>query len=478
MQQERNHINELRRDVLRRIAKALIDGKDFASEVGLIPYAMRPKGGKLVRCCIYKERAVVRSRCMAALGFRLEDEQDDAVPLSEYASKALERTGPAAPVMTVCDIACQGCVPARYYVTNACQSCVAHPCIGSCRFGAIQHVNGHSYIDAEKCRNCGKCHEACPYRAIVKLVVPCEESCPVKAISKGEDGRAVIDDEKCISCGRCMRACPFGTVIERSQIVDVLTRLLRKEHLTALMAPAIVGQFPGGLPRLVEALHKLGFSEVLEVATGADITTRREADEFVERMAAGERFMTTSCCPGYVETVRRHVPELTPFVSSTGTPMHYTAELAKERFPGTTTVFLGPCVAKRQEALNNPLVDFVLTFEEAGALLAAADIEVENCAEHSLGEGASPEGRGYPLTGGVAGAVQKKVGDRAEVRPVQVNGLSLTGLRQLRDYAKGSCPGNLVEVMACEGGCVGGAGVLMDKNKVARAVTAFVKSGA
>lgn len=475
--QEQNYINELRREVLRRVARALLSGGDFASEVERIPYAMRPKGSKLVRCCIYKERAVVRFRCMAALGFRLEDETDDSTPLASYACKALERKAPSAPILTVCDIACQGCVPARYYVTNACQSCVAHPCLGACRFDAIQHVNGHSYIDSDKCRNCGKCHEACPYRAIVKLVVPCEEACPVRAIHKGEDGCAEIDADKCISCGRCMRACPFGTVIERSEIVDVLCRIKEKRHVTALIAPAIVGQFPGSLNRLVEALHQLGFSEVIEVATGADVTTRREADEFVERMERGQRFMTTSCCPGYVETVRRHVPEIAPFVSSTGTPMHYAAEIARERHPGTVTVFLGPCVAKRQEALGDPLVDYVLTFEEVGALLAAAGIEVASCAEHSLGEGASGEARGYALSGGVAGAVRKKVGDRAEVKPVHVNGLSLSGLRQLREYAKGTCPGNLVEVMACEGGCVGGAGVLGDKNKVSRAVAAFAKSG-
>ena len=88
------------------------------------------------------------------------------------------------------------------------------------------------------------CHDACPYQAIVRLSVPCEDACPVKAIHKGENGRAEIDITKCISCGRCMRACPFGTVIERSEIVDVLSAMKAGKHLTAMMAPAIVGQFP------------------------------------------------------------------------------------------------------------------------------------------------------------------------------------------------------------------------------------------
>ena len=92
--------------------------------------------------------------------------------------------------------------------------------------------------------------------------------------------------------------------------------------------------------------------------------------------------MTTSCCPGYVEAVRLHLPEMAPFVSSTSTPMHYCAEIAKERFPCTTTVFIGPCVAKRREALYDPIVDYVLTFEEVEALLEAKNIDVSSCAEH------------------------------------------------------------------------------------------------
>ena len=79
--------------------------------------------------------AILRFQVMAALGFRLEDEEDDSTPLSVYAEKALEREQPSAPILTVCDTACQGCIPARYYVTDACQNCIAHPCIGSCHFG-------------------------------------------------------------------------------------------------------------------------------------------------------------------------------------------------------------------------------------------------------------------------------------------------------------------------------------------------------
>ena len=331
-------------------------------------------------------------------------------------------------------------------------------------------------IDKEKCRNCGMCMDACPYHAIVRLNVPCEAACPVRAIHKGNKGRAEIDFEKCTSCGRCMRACPFGAVMERSEVLPVLRALAGGRHVTALMAPAIVGQFSGGPARIVTALRRLGFADVMEVALGADVTSQREAAEFVERMERGDTFMTTSCCPAYVEAVRRHAPELLPHVSETATPMHYTAELARQRHPETVTVFIGPCVAKRQEGLHDEMVDYVLTFEEVGALFNARGIVVEECEEHEL-ERPSNEARGYAIAGGVSAAVAKLVGDRFEVRPVAINGLSPQGLKKLQSFVKGGCPGNLVEVMTCVGGCVGGAGVVMPAAKCAKAVENFATRG-
>lgn len=88
------------------------------------------------------------------------------------------------------------------------------------------------------------CMDACPYHAIVRLNVPCEAACPVRAIHKGNKGRAEIDFEKCTSCGRCMRACPFGAVMERSEVLPRAPCPGQRPHVTALMAPAIVGQFP------------------------------------------------------------------------------------------------------------------------------------------------------------------------------------------------------------------------------------------
>ena len=133
-------------------------------------------------------------------------------------------------------------------------------------------------------------------------------------------------------------------------------------------------------------------------------------------------------------------------------------------------------MAKRQEGLHDEMVDYVLTFEEVGALFNARGIVVEECEEHGL-ERPSNEARGYAIAGGVSAAVEKRVGDRFEVRPVAINGLSPQGLKKLQSFVKGGCPGNLVEVMTCVGGCVGGAGVVMPAAKGAKAVENFATKG-
>ena len=94
-----------------------------------------------------------------------------------------------------------------------------------------------------------------------------------------------------------------------------------------MFAPAIAGQFPGTIFQLKSAMKKAGFFDVLEVAQGADITTKKESAEFVERMEHGAPFMTTSCCAGYNNFIAKHLPEIKPFVSDTKTPMYYTAEI-------------------------------------------------------------------------------------------------------------------------------------------------------
>ncbi|MGN1063742.1 MAG: monomeric [FeFe] hydrogenase [Alphaproteobacteria bacterium] len=460
-----NYAAEFKREVLVRIIKAFMSGK-LIEQADSIPVEMRPRGTDSVRCCIYKERAVARDRCLAAMGIRIED-TDDRVPLSTYARQAIERDKLESSFLTISDIACKGCGPARYFVTDLCQGCLARPCT-TCPFGAISVVNGKSHIDTTKCKNCGICANACPYHAIIQLSVPCEAACPVGAISKDEKGVAVIDFSKCIACGRCMNACPFGTISEKSELIDVMKAIKSGKRVVAMLAPAIMGQFEAKVGQILSAVQKLGFSEVVEVAHGADVTTTNEAKELAERLQEGAPFMTTSCCPAYFSAVRKHIPELAEFVSHTKTPMHYTAELVKQKYPDAVTVFVGPCVAKLEEGLADELVDYVLTNTELQAFLEAMEIDVAAQPADEAHK-ASGQGRGYPLSGGVAAAVKSM--NTCEVCPVSINGLNKEAIRQLKQYAKTrKADGNLIEVMACYGGCIGGAAVTMAQKKATKIV--------
>lgn len=446
----------IKRDILVRLVEAFYSD-DFAKNVASIPFQMRPKNAEVpYRCCIYKEREIIKDRLIADLGFSVEN-LNESEKLEDFAISAMERTNNDRNPLTVIDAACKGCVPSRVYVTDLCQGCVARSCEKTCRFGAISIEGGRSYIDGNKCKNCGMCIQACPYNAIVRLIVPCEQNCPVGAISKGENGTAVIDTDTCISCGKCVAACPFGAVNEKSHIIDVLKQIKFGKKVIVMFAPAIAGQFPGSIYQLKTAMKKAGFFDVFEVAQGADITTGKEAREFKERIENNQPFMTTSCCAGYNSLVKKHLPEIKPFVSETKTPLYYTAEIVKQIYPDSVTVFVSPCVAKRIEVFENENIDYVLNTDELGAIFVGKKIEIMSLEDSGYEYSASKQARNYGVTGGVSSAVSFLL-EQDEAKPLIIDGLNKDTIKQLKKYAKdANCPdGNLIEVMCCEGGCIGG----------------------
>ncbi len=452
-----NVTNHLRDELIKKVTKAYLD--DDLRELDLIPIKMRPKGGDHSRCCVYKDRAMLRFRCLGTMGISAE-EDDELTSLQEYGEKALERNNIELPVISVIHEGCSACVQAHYLVTNACHGCIASPCILNCPKDSIEKVHGKAIIDHKTCINCGKCLKVCPYNAIIHVPIPCREACPTDALSKDEHGVVRIDYDKCIYCGKCILACPFGAVIEKSQIVDIIKSIKGGKEVVAMLAPSIIGQFKGSLKKLSGALKKFGFSEVIEVAVGADKTSLLESKEYLERMEEGDSFMTSSCCPAYTEIVEKHIPELKTAVSSTSTPMYYTEKIVKEQIPEAETVFIGPCIAKRMEAIRDHSVDYVLTYEELDSLFAAKEIIVSDCEENELMGTGMKQGREFPVSGGIISAINSLVKDKTDMKPIQIDGLTHKTVNLLKVYSKGKCPGNFVEVMACEGGCVCGPGTV------------------
>lgn len=469
-----NYATLLRRELITRVSKLILNNELTSIKLDRMPLEIHPRGKQTIRCCIHKARAITRYRTMAFMGFNIEDEIDELTPLSYYAKKAAERTEHTDVMMTVVDEACSSCVKSSYSVTNLCRGCVGRNCSLSCNKSAINFMNGQAQIDNEKCINCGMCMKSCPFHAIVHQPVPCEESCPVGAISKDDDGIEHIDPERCILCGKCIAACPFGAILEKSSMMYVFDAISKGKKVVAMVAPAIAGQFKTDPSRIFSALRKLGFSGVVEVALGANVTSKNEAHEFEERMHEGHPFMTTSCCPSYMLLVDKHAKELKPYVSTTLSPMAYTAEIVKWRDPEAVTVFVGPCVAKRYEGYHDKNVDYVMSFEEIASLFTAAAIDVLKCEPDPLDANVEASGRGYPCIGGVAGSLAGYTKNPENIKPVLIDGLNKLNIRQLRGYVK-ECPGNIVEVMSCEGGCVNGCGTISPAKIAARQVQNFMK---
>ena len=461
-----NNTARLKREILIRIARLQLEGT-LSEGVRDIPRELAPAGSASIRCCIYHDREIIRQRVIARLGCSLEN-YDDEKRLAEYVEEALGRERPTWPMLTVLDEACNACVRSHYMVTNACQACLARPCLVNCGKKAIEIKDGRAHINSEKCVNCGLCLQNCPYHAIIKIPVPCEEACPVGAITKDEGGKERIDYHKCIFCGNCMRECPFGAMMDKGQLVDVIKHIMNNKNVVALYAPAVAAQFRIEPGQLEGALLEAGFSAVVEVALGADITADREAEEFTERMERGEKMMTTSCCPAYVRAVRRHVSELEDCISTTRTPMHYTAEIAKKEYPGCLAVFIGPCLAKRREGMDDDLVDYVISVEEIGALFVAKGIDAAKAEPVPGKKLPTATGRNFAKSGGVAASIRARLKDPSMLKEAVIDGLDKAGMKKLAEFGKihsGAIPlapdtPNLIEVMACQGGCIAGPSVV------------------
>lgn len=449
-----NNTMIVRRDLMSKLIMLHKEGTLLA-EIDRVPLSMSPKNAQARgRCCIHKERAVLKYKMLPILGFSIDEEEDELTPLSDYAQRALERKTTKKTILTVVDEACTACVKTNYVVTNLCKGCVGRPCYMNCPKDAITFMeNGQAHINHSKCINCGICKEACPYHSIVYIPVPCEEACPVKAIQKDENGIEHIDESKCIYCGKCINACPFGSIFEVSQIFDILTEIKRGEKLVAIMAPSIQSQFSNPIQEIAKSICEIGFIEAIEVAYGAMETTEREGEELKEKLESGQPFMTTSCCPSYIELVNKHLVDMKPYVSHTQSPMYYTAEMAKKKYPDAKIVFIGPCVGKRKEIADSELVDYILTFEEIDTLFSGLSIEMQEADNNT--ECAPTAGRGFARAGGVISAVAGMY-PNLELKPIQVSNLNKKNIGLLRAYSKGKAPGNFIEVMACEGGCISG----------------------
>ena len=416
-----------------------------------IPKIIVPGKQPTMRCCVYKERAILAERVKLAMGGSADNPN----------------------VIEVIDIACDECPVGGYEVTNACRGCLAHRCEDVCRRGAISFDENHvAHIDKTKCVECGQCAKVCPYTAIVSRKRPCQNACKVKAISMNEEKAAAIDNGKCIACGACVYQCPFGAIMDKSYMLNVIDLLRKSEQgrsykLYAIVAPSISSQFNyAKLGQVISGLKALGFHTVVEAALGADMVAEAESRELAEK-----GFLTSSCCPAFVTYIRQSFPQLLPMVSHNLSPMAAIARFIKETTPDAKTIFIGPCTAKKAEAQLDtvkPYIDAVLTFEELQALFDSRDLDITTLPEDVL-DNASYFGRIFARSGGLSDAVAEGLKEQRidfDLKPCVCDGIEACRMALLKK-SKNALDANFIEGMACLGGCIGGAGCLThgEKNK-------------
>ncbi|MGB4572021.1 MAG: monomeric [FeFe] hydrogenase [Rectinemataceae bacterium] len=465
---------DIRRKIFVGISRFVLAGRK-PEEIDYLPFDIIDMGKPAYRCCSYRELSIVRQRIRLAFGLPLIEERDNTPVSAGIEAAFTDRKVIQAPLVNVIRAACEKCPEDKVIVTDMCQSCMAHPCSIVCPVNAISFPDGgKAFIDQKKCVKCMKCVKACPYQSITRMVRPCAAACGVDAIHSDPDGFAAIDQGKCVNCGLCTVSCPFAAISDKTELVQVLHQLMGPQagHPYALLAPSFVGQFgrlasPGAI---VAGLHAIGFKAVHEVALGADCDTlllaKRLAEKAGPRDPLDKSFLGTSCCPSWVQTARGHFPEFAGHIAESFTPMVETAKLIKDREPSARVVFIGPCIAKKAEALEpelRPYVDHVLTFEELAAIFVAKDIDLAAIDPSGFPEEASALGRGYAVAGGVGGAIAEVAKIKyGKEDTVFAKADTLRNCRtMLAEIKAGKATPDLVEGMACPGGCVGGPGTLI-----------------
>lgn len=435
-------IKQLKYEVLSNVARYYWDGV-LLENIYRIPNIVVPGPKATMRCCIYKERAIVQERVKLAIGG--------------------DSTNPN--LVEVIKPACDQCPFGGMQVTDICRGCLAHHCREACPKDAIviNPETKRAHIDKSKCINCGMCARACPYQAISNFRRPCEAACAVGAIHADSDGISVIDEKKCTRCGACSYACPFGAIMDKSFIlkcIDLLKNPKLDGHRYLIIAPSIATQFNyAKLGQVFTGMKKLGFDHLYEAALGADMVAYNEAKDLSQ-----EGFCTSSCCPAFVRFVETFYPDQAGKISNNLSPMAAMCKYIKAKDPEAKTIFVGPCIAKKMEMFreeSKPFVDVVITFEELQALFGAREIELAELEETELDE-ASYFGRVFARSGGLTEAVQealKEQGSDFEVKPIKCSGLAQckTAMNQVKT---GKQTFNFVEGMACVNGCIGGPAAL------------------
>lgn len=287
------------------------------------------------------------------------------------------------------------------------------------------------YLKLKK-SNCKNCHK-------------CIRNCPVKSI-RFTDAQAHIIPEECVLCGRCFVSCPQNAKEIRDDTEVVKAQIATGTPVIAALAPSFVANYKGvTIETMRQALMQLGFSDVVETAIGASMVKTR-----YEQMISNhtEDVLISSCCTAVNNLIRKYYPEALPYLAPVITPMEAVCRMIKREQPKAKTVFIGPCIAKKQEADESVAVDYALTYFELSNWLKERGITVAS------GGSTLEESRArlFPLPGGILRTMEPWSSTWSYIA---VDGME-NCIRAIKDIIDGGITNCFVEMSACAGGCVGG----------------------
>ena len=318
----------------------------------------------------------------------------------------------------------------------------------------MNEITGTVYTLYNECQDCYKCVRRCPVKSI-----------------RIQDGHACVLSDKCISCGRCVASCPSHAKRVRSDLEEVKKLLSSSKDVYVSLAPSWRASFPCTSKQLIATLKKLGFKGVSETAIGAEEVSIETA-RLLNNKDKG--LMISSACPVIVKYIRLYKPELSEYIVPIASPALTHAKYLKKTYgKNISVVFIGPCIAKKEESdTHKDLIDFALTFEELKIWLKDADrkIETGDCIEETFVPDIAHEGTLYPMDGGMNETI-RKVGVKDNVHLSQVCSLEAFDAA-VNDLSIDKLKNPIfIEALACVGGCVHGPCIstkLSDTNNVSR----------
>ena len=295
---------------------------------------------------------------------------------------------------------------------------------------------------ATKCKHCYKCVRYCDVKAVMI-----------------KDGRAEIMEDKCVLCGHCLQICPQSAKTLTSDLRMVKNFIRQGEKVIVSMAPSYMGLLKyETMGQVNAALQRLGFAEVRETSEGAAAVTA----EYVKLLQEGKmENIITTCCPSVNSLIEIYYPQLIPYMAPVVSPMVAHGKMIKKEEPEAKVVFLGPCIAKKQEALDlrhDGIIDAVLNFNDISRWLEQEDIVIKDCEDIPFRKIDPKINRLYPVTSGVIGSVLATEAENDGYRKFYVDG-SANCMDLCKSLTEGEIKGCFIEMNMCEGGCIKGPAV-------------------